>query len=90
VQASAPALPEPEPDAASTKIATFGGPAVVTETPTPAKVSGEKPDHSAIKKRQQARRAAHRRRLAARAHLAARQVPQQTANPFAQPPTPAR
>jgi hypothetical protein len=88
VQASTPA--SLGPDAASTKIATLGGPKVVVETPTPAKATGERhEDRDAIKKRQQARRAAQRRRLAARARLAARQAPQQT-NPFAQPPTPAR
>jgi hypothetical protein len=88
VQASTPA--PAEPDAASTKIATLGGPTVVVETLTPAKATGERhEDRDAIKKRQQARRAAQRRWLAARARLAARQAPQQT-NPFAQPPTPAR
>lgn len=71
----------PEIDAASTKIATRGGPPVIIGTPPPAKAVSEKADESAIKKRLQARRAALRRRIAARARLAAR-LP---ANPFAQP-----
>jgi hypothetical protein len=70
--------PSPESDAASTKIATLGGPPVTIETP--AKAVSEKPDKSAIEKRLQARRAAHRRRMAARARQA-----QLQANPFAQP-----
>jgi hypothetical protein len=74
----------PEIDAASTKIATRGGPPVIIGTPPPAKAVSEKADESAIKKRLQARRAAHRRRIAARARLAARQA-QLLANPFAQP-----
>jgi hypothetical protein len=74
----------PEIDAASTKIATLGGPPVGIETPPPAKAVSEKPDKSAIKKRLQARRAAHRRQIAARARLAAQQA-QLQANPFAQP-----
>jgi hypothetical protein len=68
----------PESDATSTKIATLGGPPVTIETP--AKAVSEKPDESAVKKRLQARRAAHRRRMAARARQA-----QLQANPFAQP-----
>jgi hypothetical protein len=71
----------PESDAASTKIATLGGPPVTIETP--AKAVSEKPDKSAIEKRLQARHAAHRRRMAARARLAALQA--QQANPFARP-----
>jgi hypothetical protein len=91
-QASAPAAPDL--DAASTKIATRGGPTVTIEAPPPrAKVVSEMPDQSAIRKRQQARRAAQRRKLAARARLAVRQaLLQQAANPFAPllAPTPAR
>jgi hypothetical protein len=92
--AAEPAASEPstrasaEGDAASTKFATLGGPPVIIATPPPAKVVSEKPDESAIKKRLQARRAAHRRRIAARARLAARQA-QLQANPFAQPLPPA-
>jgi hypothetical protein len=67
----------PEIDAASTKIATLGGPPVTIETPPAAKAVSEK-------KRLEARRAAHRRRMAARARLVALQA-QQQANPFAQP-----
>src|SRR5271169_3027994 len=73
------------PEAAVAKVATLGGPPVEIKTPPPAKVSEAKPDESAIKKRQEARRAAHRRRLAAaRAQLAVQA--QQQANPFFQPP----
>jgi hypothetical protein len=83
----------PEIDAASTKIATLGGPPVIIGTPPPAKAVSEKPDRSAVNKRLQARRAAHRHRIAARARLAARQA-QLQANPFAQalpqPPAVAR
>ena len=76
----------PDTDSVSTKIATLGGPAITIETP-PAKAVSAKPDQSAAKKRLQARRAAHRRRLAARARQAqlARLVPQLPADPFAQP-----
>jgi hypothetical protein len=77
-----------DPDVASTKIATLGGPPVTIEAP-PAKAAGAKPDESAIKKRLQARRAAQRRRIALRARLA-RQAPAQPANPFAQPAAPVR
>ena len=82
----------PPADNAATRIATLGGPPVEIETAPPAKSSAAKPDQarpdeSAIKRRQQARRAAHRRRLAARARLAA-QIQQLQANPFFQPPTP--
>ena len=70
-------------DIAATKIATLGGPPVSIETPPPAKVSHAKPEQSAIKKRQQARRTVQRRRMATRSRLA--QTPQQPANPFGQP-----
>jgi hypothetical protein len=86
-------MASPEFDAVSTKIATLGGPPVIIETPPPAKAVGEKSDRSAVKKRLQARRAAHRHRIAARARLAAQQA-QLQANPFAQalpqPPAVAR
>jgi hypothetical protein len=72
-----------EPDLASTKIATLGGPPVTVEAP-PAKTASAKPDESAIKERLQARRAAQRRRIALRARLA-RQAPAPSADPFAQP-----
>jgi hypothetical protein len=72
-------------DIASTKIATLGGPAVTIEPQPRAKETDTRPDRSAIKKRQQARRAAHRRRIALRARTA-QQTPQQpAAEPFNQP-----
>ncbi len=72
-----------DPDLASTKIATLGGPPVTIETTPPAKAASAKPDESVIKKRLQARRAAQRRRIALRA---ARQAPAQPApNAFSQP-----
>ena len=90
----------PGPDRASpaaTKIATLGGPPVditeetISET-LPARDKTAMPDQaradqSTIKRRVQAKRAAHRRRLTARARLAI-QAQQQQANPFA-PSTPA-
>jgi hypothetical protein len=82
-QISAPA--SPEPDAASTKIATLGGPPVIIEAPPAAKAASAKPDTSAVKKRQQARRAIQRRKLAQRARVARQALPQPAANPFAQP-----
>jgi hypothetical protein len=103
--AAEPAAPEqmstqasPEIDAASTKIATLGGPPVTIEPP-PAKAVSEKADRSAVKKRQEARRAAHRRKVAARARLAAQSQQAQQAQqqplglfgqPQAQPPAAAR
>ena len=90
---AAPALSEPtaapvspEADIAMTKIATLGGPAVSIET-RPAKVSDAKPVQSALKNRQQARRAVQRRRTATRARTAA-QATLQPVSPFGQP-TPA-
>lgn len=86
-QTSAPALPEPDPTVA--KITALDAPTVAIEAKPPAKaadagsIRGE-PDASVIKKRQQARRAAQRRKIAARAR-AARQAAQQAADPFAQP-----
>jgi hypothetical protein len=85
-QPDAPATAEMS--VAATKIATLGGPPVAIETPPrPAKATAAeaKPDPDALRKRQQARRAAHRRKLAARARLAARQAQLQPADPFAQP-----
>ena len=75
----------PEVDAAATKIATLGGPPVSIETPAAAKAVSDKPDRSAIKKRQQARRAAHRRRIAARARQAQLAPQRPAAEPFTQP-----
>jgi hypothetical protein len=83
---SAPA--SPAVDAAATKIATLGGPPVTIATPTvTAKAVSDKPDRSAIKKRQQARRAAHRRRIAARARQAQLAPQRPAAEPFTQPMT---
>ena len=89
--ASEPAAASPSPDAtiAATKIATLGGPAVTIETPRPAKAASANTDSvktgsNIIKKRQHARRAVKRRRLATRARLTA-ELPQQPANPFGQP-----
>jgi hypothetical protein len=90
----------PAPNQASpapTKIATLGGPPVditeetISET-LPARDKTAMPDQaradqSTIKRRVQAKRVAHRRRLTARARLAI-QAQQQQANPFA-PSTPA-
>jgi hypothetical protein len=94
-QVSTPA--SPAVDAATTKIATLGGPPVSIEKPTvtAAKaVVADKPDRSAIKKRQEARRAAHRRRIAARARQAQLAPQRLAAEPFAQqltqPPAAAR
>jgi len=93
-QMSAPA--SPEVDAAATKIATLGGPPVSIATPTVTAAKAavdDKPDRSAIKKRQQARRAAHRRRMAARARQAQLAPQRPAADPFAQstqPPAAAR
>jgi hypothetical protein len=89
------AAPAPETDDAAAKIATLGGPPVeVTDSdsvlePGTVKIPRARPDESAIRKRQQARRAAYRRRLAARARLLALQQLQAnpfTQLPFAQPP----
>lgn len=72
----------PGADTAATKIATLGGPPVSIEI-GPAKTSGPKPGHSALKNRQQARRGAQRRRIAVRARVAA-QAPLQPLSPFGQ------
>jgi hypothetical protein len=74
----------PEADTAATKIATLGGPAVAIETPRPVKTESTEPLPNVVKKRQQAKRAAQRRRLAARARVTV-QVPPQQVNPFGQP-----
>jgi hypothetical protein len=84
-QASAPA--SPEAGAASANIAALDAPTAAIEAKPAAKVASAisaEPDGSVIKKRQEARRAAQRRRIAARARLA-RQTAEQAANPFAQP-----
>jgi hypothetical protein len=83
---SEPAGTQVLPDAtiAATRIATLGGPAVIIETPGPDKAERTMPDPNVIKKRQQAKRAARRRRTAMRARLTA-QMPQQPVNAFGQP-----
>jgi hypothetical protein len=71
---------------AATKIATLGGPpvdiALKDKTARPGRASD---DPNAVQKRVHARRIAHRRRLSARALLAAQQLQQQQANPFGPP-----
>ncbi len=74
----------PQASIAATKIATLGGPAVTIERPRPAKAENTKPQPNVIKKRQQAKRAAQRRELAARARVTAQMPPQQV-DPFGQP-----
>jgi hypothetical protein len=86
-ETSQPAVPEA--DAISAKIAALDPPTIAIEAKPPPKAANTKtistePDKSVIKKRQQARRAAQRRKIAARVR-AARQAAQQAANPFAQP-----
>lgn len=90
-QAEPPAAPEPtgvqlspQANVAATKIATLGGPAVTIEPPRPVNAGSTKPGPNLIKKRQQAKRAARRRKLAARTRVTA-QMPQQPVNPFGQP-----
>jgi hypothetical protein len=80
-QASAPAVSEA--DKAATRIATLGGPLVTVETPQLSKAESAEPDRSAIKKRQRARRARERRRIAAlRAQLARQAALQPATDPF--------
>ena len=87
-QAATPVASEPpgtpEANFAATRIATLGGPPVTIETPQPVKVETAKPASNVIEKRRQAKHAARRHRLAARARLAI-QEPPQPANPFGQP-----
>jgi hypothetical protein len=80
-QASAPAVSEA--DKAATRIATLGGPLVTVETPQLSKAESAEPDRRAIKKRQRARRARERRRIAAlRAQLARQAALQPATDPF--------
>jgi hypothetical protein len=79
---SAPA--SPDAGSGATKVAALGDPAVITEAATRAKAASVKPDPSATKKRRQARRAAQRRRIAARAPLP-QQPLQPATDPFNQP-----
>jgi hypothetical protein len=88
-QAASPASEEtsapvsPDAGIAPTKIATLGGPSVTIEAQPRAKAATAKPDDG-IKKRQHARKAAKRRKIAARARVA-RQAPQQPVDGFGQP-----
>jgi hypothetical protein len=84
---SEPAIPPvtQETDIASTKIATLGGPSVTIEPQPSAKHIDAKPDRSAIKKREKAQRAAHRRKIALRARIAQQTPLQPAADPFSQP-----
>jgi hypothetical protein len=91
--AATPPPPEPATDvplfegnAAATRIATLGGPAVIVDGQTSAKTTEAKPDRSAVKKRA-AERARERQRIAAarRARLAREAtltLQQQQPNPF--------
>ena len=83
---AAPVAPEqasvpnsPDTDIASTKIATLDSPSVTIEKAPPAKAAATTSD----KKRKHARRTGQRRRIAS--PRVAGQLPQQSANPFAQP-----
>ncbi len=92
---SGPALTDaaaaPEPSDTPAKVATLGGPPAEAVQDNPGKENAAKPDSAksdqgAIKKRVRARRAAHRRRLAARARLVMQQLlPQPQTEPFLQP-----
>ena len=81
------AAASPDPDLASTKIATLNGPPVPIEAQPPGKAAGAKPDTGSVQKRLQARRAAQRRRMAARVRLARQALLQQqpSPTPFAPP-----
>jgi hypothetical protein len=89
VQASAPTAADiarslPSDPKISTRIATLGGPPVDIAKEPAAKAASAKPDASAVKKREQAKREHKRRQIAARARVA-RQV--QPVDPFAPQPT---
>jgi hypothetical protein len=78
-----------EPNVTATKIATLGGPPVdIPLKDKTARPERAKDDPSGVQKRVRVRRNAHRRRLSARALLAAQQLQQQQANPFAPPAVP--
>ena len=90
-QTSAAASPDTDlaskTDLAPTKIATLDGPPITIEAQPSVKAAGTKPDASVIQKRLQARQAAQRRRMAARARLARQALQQQQIpNPFAPRP----
>jgi hypothetical protein len=79
-------LATPESNEAATRIATLGGPAVITEETAAASASAStaKPDKGVIDKKSEAERAKERRRLAARRARLAQQAAAQleAANPF--------
>jgi len=82
--ATAPAAPAA--DIALTKTAALNNPSATVEMKPPENAAGAKLDPSVVKKQLRARRAAHRRRMAARAarlaRLAAELQQQQAADPF--------
>ena len=83
----ATAAASPEADTATTKTAALDNPSAAVEIRPPENAASAKPDPSVVKKQLRARRAAHRRRMAARAarlaRLAAEQLQQQqAADPF--------
>ncbi|MGZ3295564.1 MAG: hypothetical protein ACXU9D_20115 [Xanthobacteraceae bacterium] len=85
--APATAAASPETDIASAKTAALDNPSAIVEMKPPENAASAKPDPSVVKKQLRARRAAHRRRMAARAarlaRLAAKQLQQQqAADPF--------
>ena len=72
-------------DIAPTKTAMLDSPSITVEAKPPVTAVNAKPDPSVVKKQLRARRAAHRRRMAARAARLARLAAQQQAiNPFQQ------
>lgn len=82
----ATAAASPEADTAAAKTAALDNPSTTFETKLLEKAASAKPDPSEVKKQLRARRAAHRRRMAARvarlARLAAELQQQQAADPF--------
>jgi hypothetical protein len=88
VAAPAVAAPATTAEPNATKIATLGGPPVdISLKGKTARPERAKDDPSGVQKRVHARRNGHRRRLSARALLAAQQL-QQQASPFAPPAVP--
>jgi outer membrane biosynthesis protein TonB len=80
-QASSPA--SADPDIASTKIATLGGPPVAIEAPPRMKITVATHYRSAVRKHAEAHRKARHHRVASRAR-AVQQWSQQPADPFGQ------
>jgi len=85
--AAAPAITA-ELNVTATKIATLGGPPVDIASVKTGRPERAKDDQSGVQKHVHARRIGHRRGLAARALLAAQQLQQQQAYPFAPPAAP--